>query len=219
MQFVSRIRKLSTSKGVIVTGHLCTLHTLKLYFIQWCRFCTFPSKLSYFSLRLITILQWFNVRIVSRSRSKVIKGLSNFDHLGVPNLQFLPLVHLWGGASRAVRNIWSTRVLVLRHQNSGARPFFKDLFPLLRACLCWQCSDKIRKYRGHIETVRKKRKSKSWCWFLRLKQKTFFYIFEGAPELWCLGTRTLVPQPFLGSFSGAISKRPFFAMGQKDAQF
>ena len=45
----------------------------------------------------------------------------------------------------------------LGHQSS----FFWGLFPLLRACLCWQCSDKIRKYRGHIETVRKKRKSKS----------------------------------------------------------
>ena len=45
-----------------------------------------------------------------------------------------------------------------------------------------------------------------------IKTKNFFYIFEGAPELWC-------PNLFLGSFSGAISKRPFFAMGQKDAQF
>jgi hypothetical protein len=47
---------------------------------------------------------------------------------------------------------------------------------------------------------------------LEIKTKSFFYIFEGAPELWC-------PNLFLGSVSGAISKRPFFAMGQKDAQF
>ena len=35
-------------------------------------------------------------------------------------------------------------------------PEFWGLFPLLKACLCWQCFDKIRKYWGHIETVRKK---------------------------------------------------------------
>ena len=75
-------------------------------------------------------------------------------------------------------NIWGTRVL--------------GYFPLLKACLCWQCFDKIRKYWGHIETARKKRKSKSWCWFLRLKQNFFLYFWRG--------TRTLVPQPFFGVF-------------------
>ena len=33
---------------------------------------------------------------------------------------------------------------------------------------------------------------------LKIKKKN--YIFEGAPKLWCLGTRTLVPQPFFGVF-------------------
>ena len=49
----------------------------------------------------------------------------------------------------------------LGHQNSGAPPFFWGLFPLLRACLCWQCSDKIRKYQGHIETFKKKRENQT----------------------------------------------------------
>ena len=63
--------------------------------------------------------------------------------------------------------------------------FFWGLFPLLRACLCWQCSDKIRKYQGHIETFKKKRKSNSLCWFLRFKQKNGWYSWRG--------TRVLVP--------------------------
>ena len=46
-----------------------------------------------------------------------------------------------------------------RHQNSGASPFFGGLFPLLRACLCWQCSDKIRKYGGLKESFRKKKEN------------------------------------------------------------
>ena len=71
------------------------------------------------------------------------------------------------------------------HQNSGAPTFFWGLFPLLRACLCWQCSDKIRKYRGHIETVIKEKDPEKK---------------GGAPEFWRLGTRTLVPQMFLTDF-------------------
>ena len=89
-----------------------------------------------------------------------------------------------------------TRTLVPRHQNSGAPTFFWGLFPLLWACLCWQCSDKIRKYQGHIETFKKKRENQipyagSWD----LNKKTVG-ILEEAPEFWCLGTRTLVPLYF-----------------------
>ena len=44
----------------------------------------------------------------------------------------------------------------ISQENFGAPelwcPPFLGFYPLLRACLCWQCSDKIRKYRGHIET-------------------------------------------------------------------
>ena len=71
------------------------------------------------------------------------------------------------------------------HQNSGAPTFFWGRFPFLRACLCWQCSDKIRKYQGHIETFKKKRKSNSLCWFLRFKQKNSWHSWRG--------TRVLVP--------------------------
>jgi hypothetical protein len=59
----------------------------------------------------------------------------------------------------------------------------------------WQCSDKIRKYQGHIETFGRRKKSKSWCVFLRLKQKTCS-IIERRTEFWCLGTRDMVPLYF-----------------------
>ena len=32
------------------------------------------------------------------------------------------------------------------------------MFSLLRNCLCWRCSDKIGKYREHINEFRKKKK-------------------------------------------------------------
>ena len=50
--------------------------------------------------------------------------------------------------------IWSS--LGREVQAKGQKAFFGGLFPLLQDCLCWKCSDKIRKYWGHIETVRKK---------------------------------------------------------------
>ena len=82
-----------------------------------------------------------------------------------------------------------------RHQNSGAPPFFGGLFPLLRACLCWQCSDKIRKYQGHIETFKKRENQIPYAGSWDLNKKTVG-ILEEAPEFWCLGTRTLVPLYF-----------------------
>ncbi len=60
----------------------------------------------------------------------------------------------------------------------------------------WQCSDKLRKYQGHIETFRRRKKSKSWCVFLRSKQKNC-YIIERTTEFWCLGTTDMVPLYFL----------------------
>ena len=51
---------------------------------------------------------------------------------------------------------------------------------------------------------------------LVLEIKTiFFYIFKGAPELWCLGTRTLVPQPFFGVFFWCHFKTTFFCNGSE----
>ena len=50
---------------------------------------------------------------------------------------------------------------------------------------------------------------------LEIKTKNFFYIFEGAPELWCLGTRTLVPQPFFGVFFWCHFKTTFFCNGSE----
>ena len=41
----------------------------------------------------------------------------------------------------SVRNIWGTRVLVPRHQNSGAPTFLFLVFLEVYARPCWQCSD------------------------------------------------------------------------------
>ena len=51
-----------------------------------------------------------------------------------------------------VRNIWNTRAPELWC------PTLFCLFSLLPTCLCWQCSDKIRKHLGHINTYKKTKK-------------------------------------------------------------
>ena len=61
------------------------------------------------------------------------------------------------------------------HQNSGAPTFFWGLFPLLRARLCRQCSDKIRKYGGLKETFRKKEKIKFLMLVLEILTKNGWY--------------------------------------------
>ena len=57
-----------------------------------------------------------------------------------------------------VRNIGGTRVLVPGHQNFGAPPFFFGVFLMVYSHLCWQCSNKNRKCREHINTLGKKDK-------------------------------------------------------------
>ena len=44
------------------------------------------------------------------------------------------------------------------HQNSGAPPFFFGVFLMVYSHLCWQCSNKNRKCREHINTLGKKDK-------------------------------------------------------------
>ena len=58
-----------------------------------------------------------------------------------------------------VLEIKTNFIFLKGHQNSGAPTFFLGHFPLLRACLCLQCNDKIRKYGGLKETFRKKREN------------------------------------------------------------
>ena len=59
----------------------------------------------------------------------------------------------------------------------------------------WQCSDKIRKYQGHIETFGRRKKIKILMRFPEIKKKTCS-IIERTTEFWCLGTRDMVPLYF-----------------------
>ena len=70
----------------------------------------------------------------------------------------ISLCNLYQGVVLVVRNIGGTRVLVPGHQNSGAPPFFFRVFLMVFSHLCWQCSNKNRKCREHINTLGKKDK-------------------------------------------------------------
>ena len=75
------------------------------------------------------------------------------------------------------------------------------------ACSCWQCSDKTRKYRGHINTFGTKEK----FIFLEPTQKKPVCKLERAPEIWWPGTRTLLSptlMPKKGKITELLQFRP-----------
>ena len=84
-----------------------------------------------------------------------------------------------------VRNIGGTRVLVPGHQNSGAPPFFWGVFLMVYSHLCWQCSNKNRKCREHINTLGKKDKLIFLKPIFEIKTKNLLSTWKG--------TRVLVP--------------------------
>ena len=69
---------------------------------------------------------------------------------------------------------------------------FFGLFSLLPSCLCWQCFNKIRKYQWHIKKFRNKEKTKILIMAFEIKTNKLLYSW-GAPDFWCLGTKTLMP--------------------------
>ena len=86
---------------------------------------------------------------------------------------------------RSVSYIGGTRVLVPGHQNSGAPPFFFRVFLMVFSHLCWQCSNKNRKCREHINTLGKKDKLIFLTPIFEIKTKNLLSTWKG--------TRVLVP--------------------------
>ena len=85
----------------------------------------------------------------------------------------------------SVSYIGGTRVLVPGHQNSGAPPFFFRVFLMVFSHLCWQCSNKNRKCREHINTLGKKDKLIFLKPIFEIKTKNLLSTWKG--------TRVLVP--------------------------
>ena len=110
-----------------------------------------------------------------------------------------------------VSYIGGTRVLVPRHQNSGAPTFFFGVFLMVFSNLCWQCSDKTRKCQEHINTLRKKEKLAFLKPILKIKTKKPVFNLKGhqnsgarAPELWCPHTFLVFSWLFILIYAGSV---------------
>ena len=86
-----------------------------------------------------------------------------------------------------------TRVLVPRHQNSGAPTIFLVFSWLCILNFCWQYSDITKKCQEHINTLRKKEKLIFLKPILDIKTKTCWSSWKG--------TKVLVPPAFLAGLS------------------
>ena len=122
-----------------------------------------PDQICHISHTLNIQTKWIYSAIYSVTRFQVeLEILEGMDHI-ISSQLLLQRLLKYNSAASTLTTCYIYQSGTFGHQSSGTyapelwcSPFFWGLFPLLRASLCWQCSDKIRKYRGHIETVRKK---------------------------------------------------------------